>query len=342
MKRLLILSIAAIASFSSCKKDIAWVPDGYGAGQLEKPTTPYKPDESFKRVIYYPAYRAIADIDTTSLDGATHVIYSFLKPKADGTVILDNSKNGLKEVVTLIKRHKAKAIIALNGDSKIYTTLLSNPVSRKSFINNIVKYTLENQFDGVDMDWEYPDASKGNDVSFGIFMQELANELNSWHRSLSMAVTAGVYAGPIKDGITQNAIDACDFVNLMVYDGAGWAGDSNHSSYKMAEDVLDVWLLQKGLPKKKAVLGLPAYGKTSDNKDAVSFRDLLSNGADKDANIHTYTVDSKVYYYNGFPLIQQKVQLAKDRANGIMFWEIGQDAKGDLSLIKFAYKESIK
>jgi GH18 family chitinase len=238
-------------------------------------------------------------------------------------------------VVKLIKRHNCKAIIALNGSDNIYTTLLSNPATRSQLIDNIVNYAVEKQFDGVDMDWEYPNASKGNDVTFGLFMQELSQKLHSWHKTLSMAVTAGIFAGPVKDGINQTAIDACDFVNLMAYDGINT--DSNrpndHSSYAMAERVLNIWLTQKNLPKEKAVLGLPAYGKTATNT-SMSFRDLLSNGADK--NGAEYAVNNVIYYYNGFPTIAQKTLLAKSQANGIMFWEIAQDARGENSLIKHA------
>jgi GH18 family chitinase len=335
MKRFLIISMMATVMFASCTKDVAWVPDGYGAKEYVKPTTPYEPDRSFKKVAYFPAYRGINSIDTTTLDHLTHVIFSFLKPKEDGSLVLDNSVENVDNVVKLIKRHNCKAIIALNGSDNIYTTLLSNPATRSQLIDNIVNYAVEKQFDGVDMDWEYPNASKGNDVTFGLFMQELSQKLHSWHKTLSMAVTAGIFAGPVKDGINQTAIDACDFVNLMAYDGINT--DSNrpndHSSYAMAERVLNIWLTQKNLPKEKAVLGLPAYGKTATNT-SMSFRDLLSNGADK--NGAEYAVNNVIYYYNGFPTIAQKTLLAKSQANGIMFWEIAQDARGENSLVKHA------
>lgn len=334
MKKYFLLGIAVLGLFASCEKDIPQVPDGYGAKIFVKPTTPYVSDETFKKVAYFPAYRAIADIDTTALDHLTHVIFSFLKPRADGVLVLDASRESVKTVVDLAKRHKCKIIIALNGENKIYTTLLSNPTTRTQLVKSIVDYTIQNQFDGVDMDWEYPNASKGNDITFGLFMQELSTELHSWHRSLSMAVTAGIFAGVIKDGINQQAIDACDFVNLMAYDGIGT--DTNvpghHSTYAMAKRVLDIWITDKKLPKKKAVLGVPAYGKTSANV-AMGFKDLLALGALKDADQFT-TVGGATYYYNGMSTIQQKYKLAFEEGNGIMYWELAQDARGENSLIK--------
>ncbi|MBE9600493.1 glycosyl hydrolase family 18 protein [Pedobacter sp. MC2016-24] len=340
MKKFLILSIVVAAAFASCTKEIAKVPDGYGAKEFVKPTTPYVADVSFKKVSYFPSYRFISDIDTTSLDDLTHVIFSFLKPRADGTLVLDDSKENVKTVMSLVKRHNCKMIIALNGDNKIYTTLLSNPQSKQLLIKNIVAYAVENQYDGVDMDWEYPSASKGSDVTFGLFMKDLSNELHSWHKTLSMAVTAGVYAGPVKDGINQDAIDACDFVNLMAYDGIGAdaAAPADHSAYTFAEKVLDVWLTQKNLPKEKTVLGLPAYGKGREKPDAADkalpFKDLLKAGADPKGS--QFVVSGITYYYNGIPLIEKKTALAKARGNGIMFWELSQDVAGASSLIKAA------
>ena len=337
MKRFLILSIAAVALLASCAKEVIQVPDGYGAKEFVKPTTPYVADMSFKKVGYFPAYRSIKDIDTTALDDLTHVIFSFLKPRADGVLVLDDSKESIKNIVALAKRHNCKIIIALNGDNNIYTTLLSNPQTKQVLIKNIVTYALENQFDGVDLDWEYPNASKGNDVTFGVFMKELSAELHSWHKTLSMAVTAGVYEGNIRDGINQNAIDACDFVNLMAYDGAGWKSNPDHSPYSLAQEVLDIWLIGKNLPKEKAVLGLPTYGKGKESptvEKALPFKDLLKAGADKNGS--TFVVGGITYYYNGVPLIVEKTKLAKARANGIMFWELGQDGSGENSLVKAA------
>ena len=53
-------------------------------------------------------------------------------------------------------------------------------------------------------------------------MKALSKELHSWHKYLSAAVTAVVFPGGIRDGITLGAVEAKDFVNLMAYDGAGY------------------------------------------------------------------------------------------------------------------------
>ncbi len=41
----------------------------------------------------------------------------------------------------------------------------------------------------------------------------------------------------------------------------------------------------------------------------------------------------KTIYYNGIPTIKRKTLLAKEKASGIMIWQILGDAPGDKSLL---------
>jgi chitinase len=51
-------------------------------------------------------------------------------------------------------------LIALGGwndsaDDK-YSRLVNNESARKKFIENVLKFIEEHNFDGLDLDWEYP------------------------------------------------------------------------------------------------------------------------------------------------------------------------------------------
>jgi GH18 family chitinase len=96
---------------------------------------------------------------------------------------------------------------------------------------------------------------------------------------------------------------------------------------------LDYWLGNRGLPKVKAVVGMPLYGKSAGGS-SIGYRDIEASGAN--VNLNVATVSGVQYGYNGIATIQQKTQLAKDRANGIMFWEFSHDSNNDNSLIKAA------
>jgi chitinase len=43
-------------------------------------------------------------------------------------------------------------------------------------------------------------------------------------------------------------------------------------------------------------------------------------------------------HYDGIPTIQAKTKIAMQQASGIMFWNLDDDASGDLSLVKAIYQ----
>lgn len=339
MKKILILCIAAIGLFSSCKKEVVWVPDGYGASKVEKPAGEYVADKSFKRIAYAYHNANLTTMDTIKLQYITHLHFAFLNPKEDGTLQALTSQSAFENYNKLAKEHKVKTAISIQGNELMFRTIAANEQTRRKLVKSLVDFAVRYNLDGIDLDWEYPRANYGSDVTFEVFTKELAAELHSWHKYLSMAVTAGLYAGPVKDGITKGAIDAVDFVNLMAYDGIGTdaTNPNHHASYNMAEKVINIWLTEKNLPKEKAIIGLPLYGKNAANS-SMTYNTLLTNGADpmKDE----YSVSGVNYYYNGITTIKAKTELAKSKGNGIMFWEYSQDARGVNSLMKAAYDVS--
>ncbi len=339
IKKLFIYSLLLVTIFTSCKKDVIWVPDDYGATEVQKPTGPYEPDTRFKSVAYCYHSNAIATFDTAKLDYITHLHFAFLNPLEGGALQTLTNFPNFEKLKNLAKEKGVKTAISLSGNEDIFRNVAANAKTRKIFIKNIIDFAVRYGLDGIDMDWEYPRANEGSDVTFTLFVQELSAELHAWHKYLSMAVTAGLYAGAVKDGITPAAIAAVDFVNLMAYDARtrDGANPNHHSTLAIAENVLNVWLIEKGLPKEKAVLGLPLYGKNT-NDVSRTYVTLLADGASP--NEDQFTVGTSTYYYNGINTIKAKTQFAKQHGNGVMFWEYGQDARGANSLIKAAYDAS--
>ena len=52
------------------------------------------------------------------------------------------------------------------------------------------------------------------------------------------------------------------------------------------------------------------------------------------AQLDSILYEGEHIYYNGIPTIQAKTRLAKQRASGVMFWKLENDASGELSLVR--------
>lgn len=64
------------------------------------------------------------------------------------------------EKVTAFKKKGIKVSIAIGGwnDSAgdKYSRLVNSPAARRRFIEHVVQFIEANNFDGLDLDWEYP------------------------------------------------------------------------------------------------------------------------------------------------------------------------------------------
>src|SRR5262249_39132128 len=122
------------------------------------------------------------------------------------------------------------------------------------------------------------------------------------------------------DSIARAVFGYVDYVNLMAYDGDAGAG---HAPYALAVASFDYWL-GRGLPARKANLGIPFYGPPSWESYAhISARDAQA----------PYKDVANGVYYNGIATIKQKTQLAIDRGGGVMIWNLSQDTCDATSLL---------
>ncbi len=341
LKNLLFTLIVAIA-FAACSKKSDPAPT---------PVPPVTPDPSipkpptrtawvpgtFKIVAYMPSYKDPATIDDSKYKMITHLLYAFINPNASGDGSLNTvlQPSRFTTVVAKAKTYGVKTGISVSGDKNIFATIAASATARTKFTAQVLAFVKNNNLDGADIDWEYPTAADASADNFVLLMKELSEAMRLEGKFLSAAVTPGVYAGNIKNGMKPEAFQYIDFLNIMQYDGPNYdtAEPLNHASMKLTQKSLDVYLIEKGLPKEKAILGIPLYGENAAGT-ALAYRDIEASGANVYLNLAT--VNGVNYGYNGIELIWQKAQLAKERANGIMFWEFSFDSNSSKSLIKAA------
>jgi len=342
MKKHLLYFLTASIILAACSKKNDPAPD---PPTPEPPTTniPTPPTRTpwvagtFKIVAYMPSYKDPATVDDSKYKMITHLLYAFINPNASGDGSLNTvlQPNRFSAVIAKAKNFGVKTGISVSGDKNIFATIAASATARTKFTAQLLAFVKTNNLDGADIDWEYPTTLDASASNFVLLMQELSIALHAEGKFLSAAVTPGVYAGNIKNGIKSEVFPYIDFLNIMQYDGPNYDTTEplNHASMKLTEKSLDVYLMEKGLPKEKAILGIPLYGENSAGS-ALAYRDIEASGANVYLNLAT--INGNGYGYNGIELIWKKAQLAKERANGIMFWEFSFDSNSSKSLIRAA------
>nr|UDL18262.1 chitinase-like protein [Bemisia tabaci] len=253
-----------------------------------------------KRIIGYVTHWTWRPFTIKQSLGLTNAIYAFIDMDASGRLSLPSHSMSRERLIDLVLAKKVhmdqglsfKVSFAIGGweNSKHFSAVLSGGESRNTLINEIDRIMNLYQFDGVDIDWEYPvtggategkPEDKGNYVTF---LRELRAKLGA-NRLISIAAAAGQEAFAGFD--VPNLLKHVDWIGVMSYDFFG-AWDSQwgafvgpnsplkHAAPTGYSGKLNVdWAIKQyecnGNDPAKIVMGVPFYGRfwhqTSPGKD---------------------------------------------------------------------------
>ncbi|MCB0598013.1 MAG: T9SS type A sorting domain-containing protein [Lewinellaceae bacterium] len=286
--------------------------------------------EAFRIVGYLPYYRFSLS-DQINFEQLTHLNIAFANPTADGQ--LDVGGQDITPVVATGRAHGLTVLLSMGGgltaEWRQAWQFWMQPGNRTAYIHNIMDYVRAHDLDGVDMDLE------GQDVNalYSPFVLQLRDSLAAEGKLLTAALP-----GSNRDpDISNAALDAFDWVNIMVYNLTGpWAPNSpgQHAPYSFAVSAINLWFSQ-GMPPERLTLGLPFYGWDFSSSPVSSFtyRTIVAQNPD-----NAFTDQAGQAYYNGIPTIQEKTRLALELLSGVMIWEIGQDSYTEYSLLNAIYE----
>ena len=196
--------------------------------------------------------------------------YAFAIPTEEGDILPLANPDFVHKVVKEAHEHGVQVFISVGGWSwkdvpleATFEKATETPEKIKRLAAAITAVVDEFDFDGADIDWEYPrvHTAAANEK----LLELLSVAMTQRGKMLTAAVFAGVSAldngndhlgNSVKDivyGFTDHALELFDWINLMVYDGGNGA---LHSSYDFALRSGRMWRDERKVPAKKLVLGV--------------------------------------------------------------------------------------
>jgi len=285
------------------------------------------------RVIGYYSLRAATSADpaTVPFDKLTHINLSFLNPDASGAFAQDLTR--LPAFVQAAHDGGVKVLVSIGGGGAHpqYREVLRNE-RRAAFVERLVQIAVMANLDGIDVDIEGGDI----DENYEAFVVDLGQALRAQRKLMTSAI-AVFY----KNQLTDRALAQYDFVNIMSYDHTGpWRPErpGPHSTFEHATEALDYFGTERKIAKDRMVLGVPFYGygygpEPTSKAITMTYKDIVATFPGAELVDQWTMPDGKIIYYNGMPTIRRKTALAREKASGIMIWQILGDAPGELSLL---------
>lgn len=265
--------------------------------------------QTCKEIIgYYPNwqwYDRSKLVNPATIDYAKYDVinYCFFKPETNGIIsntdtwadenLLQGQINWSTNPVSyypntsIIERaHNAgtKVMVSIGGWtlSDNFPGIAANPVSRTTFASECNRLLQFYNFDGIDIDWEYPGFAEHSGTlsdkqNFTFLMQEIRDSITSLgQRSGKNYLLSSCFsADPVKaQNIEWNSIvGIVDMINVMSYDYFGaWDCAANHNSPLYAgtsgnaqfnlNSIFNLLVDTYQVPSTKINLGLAFYGRT--------------------------------------------------------------------------------
>ncbi|QKN80477.1 glycosyl hydrolase family 18 protein [Scandinavium goeteborgense] len=220
--------------------------------------------------------------DKVDYTGLSHLNYGFAVVK-DGVVTMHDTDKAPGLIKDLEKRTDAANVAHMisvggwnNSQEGVFEAATATDAGLEKLANSMVSYMAQWHFDGLDIDWEYPD-NEAEKAQFTKLIQSLRTKLDAQglkddkYYQLSAAVTTNhnniQYINP---EVTAPLLDS---VNVMAYDIHGAFDpltghnaplyENSHDEDKdlNVADTMNAYVNTWKVPKAKLMMGIPYYGR---------------------------------------------------------------------------------
>ncbi|HKM98493.1 MAG TPA: glycosyl hydrolase family 18 protein [Buttiauxella sp.] len=220
--------------------------------------------------------------DKIDYTGLTEINYGFAVIK-NGEVTMHDTEKGPGLIKDLNDRTEAagvRHVISIGGwnnsEEGVFEAATATQEGTEKLASSMVAYMLEWDFDGIDIDWEYPDTDVEKE-SFTKLVQLVRSQLDEegkkddTYYSLSAAVTTNhTKIEYINPAVTTPLLDT---VNVMAYDIHGafdpitghnaalYANSKDEDQKLNVAATMNEYVNTWHVPKNKLLMGIPYYGR---------------------------------------------------------------------------------
>ncbi|PYH80405.1 class V chitinase [Aspergillus uvarum CBS 121591] len=216
----------------------------------------------------------------------THLNYAFATIDPDTFEVLPPTalEAGMMKRLTSLKQDDAglRVNIAIGGWSfndpgataSIFTELAASEANQRKFFKSLTSFLATYDFDGVDIDWEYPvDSDRGgleaDFKNFPRFMSNLKSALKGTGGRDELSLTLPTSYWYLRHFDIKSLAKSVDYFNYMSYDlhgtwdrGNKWTGDflDAHTNLTELTESLDL-LWRNDISPDKVVMGIAFYSR---------------------------------------------------------------------------------
>ncbi len=306
---------------------------------------------------YYPSWnQATYTHNDVQYRSVTHIAHAFIAAKPDGS--LEVPSGFLYPMLNqTAHRNGVNVVVAVGGwgdYSARFSPMATDTAARHRFVANLTDFCITNNYDGADIDWEYP-ANASDRSNLLSLVRELRTAFNAYYPplSISLAMPATGWSGQWFDVASMQS--NVDWFGIMTYDFYGnWTAKSgpNSALYGNWSTNSEGWIdysvgyynSTRGLPAAKLLVGLPFYGwvfnassmygsstgasQSTYNAIAPKLNQGWTRSWDTEGNV-PYMVNqnqTQVISYDDSVSVGVKCDYVNSRnLGGAIVWAIGQD-----------------
>lgn len=245
--------------------------------ELDGPVAAYVNSSALYHYVQYNGREEMfSDIAKETLDIA---YYCFVNPAADGSVTIPSAFDKYYEEVIALREYGVRVVVSVNGNSKTFSNVCYDDALREKFAQGLVDVVQRYNFDGIDLDWEFPGVDTGrtdevDSVNYTKLFASLRSKLDALQVEggsnylLTSAVPGTSWGTNHYDFPGLNTY--LDYVNLMSYDLNNTSktthlsplySSSNDNGYGFSVDYGMKRFVDLGLDKEKIIIGCATYGK---------------------------------------------------------------------------------